>query len=483
MESLRQSEALSTRSWALEEFGHSELKHRARTKRVVSMAAALAERPDGRMTQVFSESASREAAFRALENEHILPRALVEASTCAAVKRAAAFDDIVIPVDGTCLSLGSSPAKDLHLLGDRRTTTRGLYLYHSVLVSYGGEMFGVGHQEYYDRQLRKERISRNERRRMPIENKEIRHWLVCIKENERAFAEQGVEVSRTYLLDRGGDFREMLQYATEAPHKMIIRSAWNRRIEAKLDHDEKKYLQQSLESAPVFGAFELDIRAGKNRTARRAVMEVRAEHYTFRITDTHQRKVEPVSMWVVWTREISPVPEKEQPVQWRLLSTHPVTTIEEARDVVYRYTLRWRIEDMHRCWKTVCGIEKTRLRYRDNILRLAIIMASVAVRIERIKTLSRAEPDAPATRLFSPIEIEVIKRLRFRDEVVPDDPVTIKQAVEWVAQLGGYIGARNGPPGSETIGRGLMHLDIALSTLRAVGWKSPDASDLDESDQ
>ena len=83
--------------WAQVEFGHTELGHGARTKRAVLMAQAMLERPGGRVTEIFEVSAEREAAYRALESPSVDALALGEASTLAAVRRAAQHEGSMYP--------------------------------------------------------------------------------------------------------------------------------------------------------------------------------------------------------------------------------------------------------------------------------------------------------------------------------------------------------------------------------------------------
>lgn len=470
--------------WAHAEFGHAELGHGARTKRAVLMAQTMLQRPGGQVTQIFNHSADREAAYRALENPNVDAHALGEASTRAAVRRAAQFDSVYVPVDGTSLTLRSSPAKDLGDIGNKKSRCKGVHVQNTVVVGPADQILGVAHQVYYRRRRRPKTLTRAGRRKLKLHQKETRHWLTCIEKTEAAFEAEQVETQRCYLLDRGGDFREMLEYSATAAHRVIIRSSPDRRLAGEdFDDEEKRYLRAELLQAPIFGCFGLDVTAAKGRTARRAVMELRCERYTLRLRDRAAHKVSYVPMWAVLAREISAVPEDEKPLEWRLLTNRTVHDFEEAAEVVWAYCRRWRIEEMHRCWKTVCGVEKTRLRSLETIVKFATFMASVATRIEHLKTVSRAEPDAPASKLFSAAELKAIVTLRFEPSDEPDDEPTAEQAVCWLAQLGGYIGPRNGPPGAQTIGRGLAYIQGAIDVLVRIGWKHDPVWPLKESDQ
>jgi hypothetical protein len=102
-----------------------------------------------------------------------------------------------------------------------------------------------------------------------------------------------------------------------------------------------------------------------------------------------------------------------------------------------------------------------------------MILAAVAVRIERLKLLSRREPERPATDEFTPVELRAITLLRFGKKArqrVPEGKVpTLAQATLWVAELGGHTGkSSGGPPGSVTLRRGLETVMVAARALDAL---------------
>ena len=459
-------------AWARKEFGSAALGHRARTKRAVAMAARIWERPSGLVTRMFTDQAERDGAYGALENPAFGSSGLIEASTVAATQRADRLRKVFIPVDPTSLSFPSSPADDLSEIGNKRSRSKGVHLYNSAVIGDDGQLLGIGHQVYYRRIRRKHALRREERRKLELKKKETRHWLTCIRRNEEAFRREQIDTPRCYLLDRGADFRQMLAYSVNADHEMIIRSSWDRRLESDgIGQKEKKYLRSHLAEAIPLGWYLLDVRAGEKRTARQALMEVRAQPVTFRLEDRKNNQVLLAPLWAVYTGEISAVPDGEDPLEWRLITNRETTSFRDAVQVIDDYTMRWRIEEMHRCWKTVCGIEQTRLRTLQAIIKLAVLMASVAARIEQIKTVSRAEPEAPASRLFSQVEIEAIAVLHSDDGQPQSRPeLTTQQAVEWLARLGGYTGPQNGPPGAETIGRGMLIVQTAVEVLVKTGW-------------
>ncbi|WP_338046665.1 transposase [Polyangium spumosum] len=152
------------------------------------------------------------------------------------------------------------------------------------------------------------------------------------------------------------------------------------------------------------------------------------------------------------------------------MTNHPITTLEDACLVVFGYTQRWRIEEFHRTWKQGgCNVEATQLQTSEHVKRWATLLAAVAMRIERLKYLSRNQPDLPATEELSRYEIDalILKRRKRKNPGIPDGILTIGIATQWIAELGGYTGkSSGGPPGSITIGRGLERLAPVAETLQ-----------------
>src|SRR5688500_4743522 len=97
--------------WAREEFGDAELGDRRRSDRLVAMAEQAARRPGGRITQVFAQAAARQGAYDFLESKHASAREVFATVAAASLRRLSKEDCVVIPVDGTSLSLADHAEK------------------------------------------------------------------------------------------------------------------------------------------------------------------------------------------------------------------------------------------------------------------------------------------------------------------------------------------------------------------------------------
>jgi hypothetical protein len=137
--------------------------------------------------------------------------------------------------------------------------------------------------------------------------------------------------------------------------------------------------------------------------------------------------------------------------------------------VIAGYTMRWRVEDFHLAWKSgTCRIEDSNLRSLPAFAKWATILATVAVRAQRLKTLARETPDVPALTEFTPDEVDAVLLLRRPKNYDPAVPPTLGQLVRWIADLGGYTGkSSGGPPGVRIISRALIKVEAVALALRS----------------
>ncbi|HET9621127.1 MAG TPA: IS4 family transposase, partial [Kofleriaceae bacterium] len=96
----------------------------------------------------------------------------------------------------------------------------------------------------------------------------------------------------------------------------------------------------------------------------------------------------------------------------------------------------------------------------------ATITCAVAARLERIKLLSRTEPDRNALDEFSRDEIDAAIALRKPKGVAPGATPTLGEVTRWIADIGGYTGkSSGGPPGIRVLSRGFDRVEAAASAL------------------
>lgn len=451
--------------WSHEEFGQARLGNSARVDRLVVMAAAAARQPAGKVTEVFLGPAEREAAYRFLESAHIDESQVGTATHVACARRCEGESVVFVPVDGSSASLADPQGKKSGLgpVGNRSKRGRGLEVMNAIAVRIDGTPLGLCGQAYWARSEQK--APKGSR---PLEEKETRFWFEAIQQTLEAFVLARSTCTPWFQLDRGGDFREMLAWAAQTDGVYVtVRAAHDRRVSI----EEKIYLWETVERQPLLGHCELQVTGRPGRVARRARLEMRMAPVDIRLRSIWSNN-KTAQLTAVQVREVDTTPEGEKPIEWMLLTNYPVTSFEDALLVVYGYAHRWKVEEFHKTWKSVCKIEETQLAESSRVIKWAIILAAVAMRIERLKYLARTDPKAPATVELHQDEIDTLILLRRPQNFELGDVPSIGLAVRWLADLGGYTGkSSGGPPGSIVIARGLYSIALAVQVYRTMRQK------------
>lgn len=422
-------------------------------------------KPGGRITQVFDLAAEREGTFRFLENDDVPTAAIRAAATRAAARRAAEHEYVFVPADGTSLSIKDlSGGKGLGVIGSRRVGATGLQVMTAIAVAPDGTPLGLCSQRYWTRTERSTAVD-EKRDNRPLAEKETRYWLEVLEETREVFATEASSTWPWFQLDRGGDAGAVLLDAVGFSDKawLTVRAAYDRRL---VDRDPGDHLLSRVAEQEPAGFYDLDMPAGKNRTARKANIQLRFASIAVGVAIPEVGRA-PVPLWVVVATEVDTTPPGESPIEWRLYTTHPVASVADAALVVFGYSQRWRIEQFHNMWKTgACHVEDTQLQDLDHILRWATILSSVALRILRLTYISRVAPNVPATAELRPVEIEAVILLRRPQKIRRRGIPPLGSVVRWIADLGGYTGkSSGGPPGARVIARGLARIEPIVEVL------------------
>lgn len=451
--------------WAHETFGDLSVGSRARTKRVVAMAALLARRPGGTVTQVFERSADREGAYRLLSSECVSAEALGDAMCDATLRRCDGQPFVFVPVDGTSLKFTNRKgSRDVGSIGSRKMKAQGLLVQSALAVAPDGTPLGLCEQRFWARKHRS-RV----KGRAKTEEKETQHFVDLLVSVQARFVANGQGVVPLFQCDRGYDCWPILQLSAQGV-QMSVRAQYNRRL-SDGPRGEKRYLIETLEGSAVHGHYNVEVAAGEGRTARLARMSVRALRVGL-VLKVGRRRREVVEMnAVLATEERGPAKGK---LRWMLLTTMPIGSMADIEQVLCGYESRWRIEEFHRAWKSGgCNVEDSQLRSRGALMKWATLHAAVATRAVHLAYLARSKPETPALEEFTETELEAVRVLKSEHTKVRlGSSPTLSQVVVMIAELGGYTGkSSGGPPGPTVLARGLKEVAMAAKVLRILGRK------------
>lgn len=459
-------------SWAHQEFGRADLGDLRRTRRLVAMAAAAARQPAGTVTAVFKGSAEREAAFRFLGNADVSAEAIAVSTHIATVERCRDFEYVFVALDPTSLTLTDrTQNKGFGRVGASNKLAQGLHVMNALAVAPDGAPLGLCEQLWWvrDKPPTVRPANRKGSYRGAFDEKETRYWIDALTQTQQLFAQHADGVRPWFQLDRGGDCWPVLALATQMNLLLTVRSVHNRRLK---DGKTRAYLWQTVEAQPVLGRYSVEVPARPAlagqpaRPARVAKMAVRACKVTIELRVGRKRR-QNVTLYAVLARELSNAPER---LEWKLLTTHPVDSFEQACTVIEGYSCRWRVEEFHRAWKSgVCNVEDSQLRAADHFIKWATMLATVAARAVRLSYLARSQPELPATDELTQDQIDAILLLKKRTPYRRGDVPTLGEAVRWIADIGGYTGkSSGGPPGAKVIARGLQRIDPVAEALKNI---------------
>ena len=197
-------DAETSACWAEQEFGRARLGNALRTRRVVSLAAAVLRSPGGTVTGVLKGSAEREGAFRLLENRAVAAGALADSSHLATAQRCREPMTIV-PVDQTTLSVTDSMrSKGFGRCGGRfddQSDKRGVEVMSALAVTANGATLGLLSQRWWCRN--DERSPRYQQDDRPVQERESDLWLQAMQQAQSRFDQVGSTSRPWYQLGAG----------------------------------------------------------------------------------------------------------------------------------------------------------------------------------------------------------------------------------------------------------------------------------------
>lgn len=448
--------------WAQRTFGRVAAGDERRVRRVVQIAAKVALRPAGAVTEVFEDSAAREAAYRLLSNGAVTSASLGEAMFAATAKQCAAKRRVYVALDGSSLSMTDRKrARDVGWVGTWDLRCRGMHVISALALDEHGVPLGVCAQTWWAR-LAPSPEKRNDFR--PLDEKESRFLAETLRAADERLRSAAAAADVVHVMDRGFDVASVLALSADEGARFIVRASQDRRV-AMPKGEKRRYLQETVKATPIIGRYLVAVPERLGQRSRTARVQVQATAVRLSVPITRKRHRE-IPLNAVWVRELDG--PKGASLSWLLLTTESIASYDQVAEIIRGYSYRWRIEEMHRAWKSGgCNVEDMQLRSREAILKWATIHCAVAARAVHLARRARTEPAVLATEEFSQLEIDAVialrrKRTKLRFGDVPD----LATMVGLVADAGGYTGkSSGGPPGPTVIARGLERLAIAAEIL------------------
>lgn len=436
--------------WAVNEFAEAELGDQRRTKRVIELAAALAQHPSAALPEACGNGAMLKGAYRFLSNDAVEPQDILHSHIEATYGRLAPVPLVLAVQDTTEVDWTSHPAtKGLGPLGHR--ACQGLHVQSTLAVTPERVPLGLLAQQVWARDP-SEVGKRARRKQLPIGQKESQKWLTSLDAVFRARAECP-QTRFVSVGDREADVFDLLVAARPERVELLIRAAWDRCVTAP-----ERYVWATVAAQPVVEELLLQVPRRGPQPGRAARLALRYCPVT--LCPPRHRKREGLpegTLWAVQVGEIAP-PTAVEPIEWLLLTTVAVQTVDDAIERVEWYACRWGIEVWHRILNSGCRIAARQLATAERLQRCLTLYSVIAWRVFYATMLARAVPEMPCSVLLEIEEWQALYCAIYHCPTPPDEPPTLGEAVRWIAQLGGFVGRRRDHPGAETLWRGFQHL-------------------------
>lgn len=458
-------------AWLQDLYGEAPLGDRRRNKRLVEMAMCLASDPAASIPRAFDGWAEVKGAYRAIESERLTPEHLHRAARQKAARDVRGRESILLIQDTTSLSFANAPAT-AGLGPVTNGPAQGLHVHSGLAVDTNGMPLGILSQQVWARPQEPRTETHEERRRLPVEEKESHKWIFAMAQARRAIreeiADERLRPRLIHVQDREGDIHDVFADVVEHGDGCVIRSCQNRCAAGEDDTVDRAH--DLVARGCLLGVIEVVVERRGDRPGRRARVEIRSAALHLRPPTTHNRDRRGLAMGIVEAREVGAPPGTKEPIHWRLLTTEPCATFADACAVVAIYTHRWLIEEVHLVLKSGCKIEHLRLRTAQRIEKMVALYTPVALILLQLREWSRQDPQAPCTVVLDAQAWPVLYAAVHHRPAPPDMATpTVLEATLWIGRLGGHLGRKgDGLPGIRVLWYGWRDLCRFAQLARAL---------------
>jgi Transposase DDE domain len=387
------------------------------------------------------------------------PGVTTEEMVCHAVAGTAgrvAGRDIVVVQDTSELAVGGRRAKaNGYGPVGKGGAVRGLLLHAALALEVGtGALLGLVDAKVWNR----DEGQVTPRRSRATADKESQRWLDT---TARAGAALAAANSITSVSDRESDIYEYFA-CRPANTQLIVRACQNRKIETACE-DAQALLFAFVEGVSEAGRFSVEIPAAPGRKKRTGELAVRFSPVVLRkpVHAMAGNLPDTMAVTLVDIREVSTPEDGSEPVHWRLLTTHTVTSLAEARRVVDLYRMRWTVEEFFRTLKTAgFDIEEADIGDPQVMIKFVAAATIAAVTVMQLVKARDGGTDRHLADAFESDDEPVLDAVSSRLEGAtarqknPHPKGSLAFAAWVIARLGGWTGYY-GKPGPKVMRRGL----------------------------
>jgi hypothetical protein len=363
---------------------------------------------------------------------------------------------------------------DRHVLAIEDTTSlrddgkrKGVYLHPTIAVDEAdGALLGLLSAEI----LVHDGKPKEHCNKRPLAEKESRRWVDATAQAADLIEAGASRV--TMVADREADLYEMFACRPETVD-VLVRAHHNRKL------GDGTMLYDAGEPLPGSERLAVDIPAAPGRRARVASLSVRVGRVCIKRPKRNRAEEaralpDTVALTLLELRE-EQAPPGEEPLHWRLLTTHPASSLDDVRWIVGLYRRRWNVEQVFRVMKNQ-GFDIEAVPFEENrpLSNLAGAILIAAIHIQQMLHDRDGSAGRPIADVFDEEDRPVIEAIgktlqgRTERQKNPHRPGLLAHAAWICGRLGGWTGYY-GKPGPIVLVRGYARLMAMIDGVKRSG--------------
>ena len=272
-----------------------------------------------------------------------------------------------------------------------------------------------------------------------IEDKESYKWIRASNACKQILKDANQVI---IIQDREGDIYDQLSCIPDEKHHLLVRSRCNRHL------TQGGWLWEELSNAKAVGKYTISLEGDKRRevSKRKAVIEIRYIQTTIkRSVSAIGNKFPETKIYAVEAKEIN---NPDNPILWRLVTTYPINSFEDACLIAEWYSCRWLIEQVFRLLKHKgFNIEASELEEGWAVRKLCVLILSSILKIIQMRLAYESEGEGQSIEeVFTVSEQECLKDLnrklsgQTQKQRNPYKKTQLKWATWIISRLGGWKG-------------------------------------------
>lgn len=443
--------------WVKKELQGLDIGDSRLNKRLSAILEKAAKQPQASLNKMFHTRKEVQACYRFFSNDLVDENKIIEPHIRMTYERSNQ-QPVVLDLSDTT-SLNYTTRKTLEDSGYiSSNNAQGFFLHANIAITPDRLHLGIVSQKFWARE--KEKPGRSHREYKPLAEKESYRWLESYRDSCN-LAIHCKDTQVIHITDREGDIFEIFaEYDSwkkgGKAADYIVRSNHNRTVYEK--GKTCNTLIEKLEESKIIGEVGFDIIKREDNSTRHVRQSVQA--ISVEIKSRYGADIPNVRTTVnaVYLKEIDP-PEGEKAVIWCLLTSLPVSSLEEVLTIVKYYLCRWEIEIFFKTYKSGCKIEEKSLRKAERLFPLFSLYLIIAWRINFLLHMGRVMPEISCDAFFDESEWKAGYIAATRIRQPPSNPPSMQEMMRYIGKLGGHLGRKNDPsPGVKAMWVGICKL-------------------------